>query len=117
MSKTYEQQRSRAQRIEDESIRERVLRGLEVVRARYGDDWADHIEPADLDLQSGSCCVLGQLQMHINGVYGEPYWHALREIDGDVEENPSAFGFDAVVGQTAEYEALTDAWLLVIEDD
>lgn len=103
LNRTYEEQRTAAQRIEDADIKERVLRGLELLRQEYGENWVEQITPESLDLASVSRCVLGQ-------VFGN-YNEAIARIDGDLEaEGGAAFGFDT---EGESYEDLTDAWLLV----
>lgn len=114
---TYGEQRSAAAKIADEELKERVLRGLEVVRERYGDDWVDHIDPLRLDLSSPTRCVLGQLEsQHTGGMAGnDPFMFAIAAIDGDVENDPFMFGFDTDEEGEYGYSELTEAWLAVIE--
>lgn len=105
MNRTYEEQRTAAQKIEDEDIKDRVLRGLEVLKEQYGEHWVDQITPGNLDLASVSQCVLGQ-------VYGN-YNDAIATIDGELEEEGgAAFGFDT--GHDESYLELRNAWLTVI---
>lgn len=111
MTLTFEEQRTNAQKIEDEEVRRRVLRGIELLRREYGPSWADHIDVVLLDLSSVRYCVLGQLEHERNG---GAYSHALERIDGELEESPDQFGFNEGDDDVISYEDLTLAWGTVL---
>lgn len=135
---TYEAARSNAEKIADEALRERVLRGIDVVKEVLGPDWLDTIDPSELLMGSPTECVLGQAfdnhrptqeqwmaaipGWNYDGPYdfaAAGYWKGLAILDGDVIHDPSAYGFDAV-RQTYggyNYEALQDAWRVVLGEE
>lgn len=133
---TYDEMRSNAERIFDASLKERVLRGIAVMRETLGPDC--DIDPDELLMESPTQCVLGQtFDTHTPT---EEEWNALRVhwphltsrwadtpmiarpgylkglaiIDGDVLAEPGAFGFDT---QDEEYDDLTEAWLIALGED
>lgn len=54
-------QRDAVQVLEDALCKHRVLRGIALLEAEHGPDWADKVDLDDLDLSSAHSCVLGQL--------------------------------------------------------
>lgn len=104
---TYGEMRSRAEKIEDKKIKERVLTGLLLLQERWGDEWADHIDLRTLDMGNGSYCVLGQL-------YGS-YMTGLSSLGINSGRD---FGFDVNRKFSArsyvEYDALDVAWKSVL---
>lgn len=112
---TYGELRMNAERIYDGRVKERVLAGMELLREKYGDDFADHIDPGSLNLEDGGSCVLGQLYGGA-GVCG--YVRGLAILDGDLiadEDAAARYGF--LVADDEEdytYEELTDAWLVAL---
>lgn len=108
-NKTFDEQRTAAEKLVDAAVKERILRGLDVLREYYGEDWVDHIDPGSLDLSSSTRCVLGQLE---DFECGGDFHTALERIDGEVEVTPEAYGFDTEWGSDS-YEELTEAWLTV----
>lgn len=116
MNRTFEEQRTAAEKIEDAEVKARVLKGLEVLREQYGEDWVEHIDVADLDLSSASRCILGQLEP-LKGNEDDHYSEALTRINADVAVHPDAYGFDS--SEMATYTELTEAWVIVagLEDE
>lgn len=118
MSKpTYGEMRTRAQRIFDWQIKERVLAGIEVLREKHGDSFVDYIDCATLDLSDGAWCVLGQLY----GGYVEGVRvicpTGLGSIDQDIWAEDHGFYLPLEEGDDGgEYEDLTEAWLTVLCD-
>jgi hypothetical protein len=87
----------------DELVRQRVERGMELLRKQYGEEWVDHIDCKSLDLRDGAACVLGQL-------YGN-YDHGVSELGITDDEN---YGFVASTDddqdEENEWDALQRAW-------
>lgn len=106
---TYGEMRSRAEKIGDAKLKERVLTGLLLLQERWGDDWVDHINPHMLSMSSSHYCVLGQLY----GNYATGL-KALQLLNG-VE-----FGFEMDradvnrLWKKREYKELDKAWKSVI---
>lgn len=103
MTITYGDMRSRATRIADERLKFRVLAGLEALREEFGDDFADHIDPAKLDMSDVQWCVVGQ---------------ALRDGDRFKISNPAIATFSHMLGLDedvdATYDTLDNTWLYVL---
>lgn len=100
---TFEEQRSRAEKIEDEEVKARVLRGLRQLRDIHGESWVEKIDCQTLELSDSSACVLGQ-------VYGD-YDDGLDALGLGYEEAPLyGFDHDAIV----DYDELDEAWQAVI---
>jgi hypothetical protein len=57
----YGEMRTEQEKDLDQQIKTRILSGMRLLQAEYGEDWVDHIDLARLNLRSGSSCVLGQL--------------------------------------------------------
>lgn len=112
-NRTFRDQRSAAERIADEQIKERVLLGLEFLKQEHGEAWVDHIDPERLDLSDASCCVLGQLggfNENVNKIV-----RATGDINGDARRGFNCGEPDD--DADAEFEALTQAWRAVITAD
>lgn len=140
-SVTYEAMRSNAERIADANLKERVLKGIEVLNEKFGPNWVDEIDPSELLLSSPTQCVLGQVyDLHIptddqieevrlhnslaadqfnrrNAIAVEGYWKGLAILDGEVAVSPHAFGFDIAIDDEVMYDDLTHAWLVVLGAD
>lgn len=100
--KTFRDQRFSAEKIADEILKEKILRGLELLKKEYGEDWVEKIDPDRLDMSSCTYCVLGQLE----GNY---------EVARDrLKITGSVYGFDS--GGSSGYRDLTEAWRLVIRE-
>src|SRR5207237_6491262 len=95
----YRDMRSRAEEIADRRLKKRVLKGLEALKTKHGDDWANHITPSRLRMREGSRCVLGQ-------VYGD-YRDGLLALG---LENGEEYGFNAEEERGITYENLDQAW-------
>jgi len=112
MAATYGELRTRTEKIADLAVRERVQRGLVVLHEVYGDDWVDHIDPAELMMGNTKSCILGQIE---GKLIGGGYQDGLTRIDGMVEEAPWDYGFDALTGSQGDgYGQLDAAWRLVL---
>lgn len=129
---TYEAVRSNAERIADEFVKERVIRGIELLKDEWGEDWVDHVDPSCLVLSSGKHCVLGQL--YADATPTEEQWEYAREfdawqfsvdptecggyekglviLDGDVLEHPSRYGFLMDDEREDDHTPLQEAWMV-----
>lgn len=109
MSKpTYDEMRTRAQRIYDDDVKAGVLAGIKVLQKEYGDEWVDKINCDTLDLSEGAQCVLGQVCGDFD--YGV---EALTD-DGEYDlEWAQEHGF---YSEDGEYEKLDEAWHAVLCD-
>jgi hypothetical protein len=100
---TFGELRSRAEQIQDEKIKERVIKGIALLTEEYGENWPDKIDTTYMTLSSGSSCVLGQ-------VYGDYHVGLVRL---GIEGEGSSYGFDT--GSEGEsYGELNDAWRKVL---
>lgn len=147
MTTTYDAMRSNAERIADEQIKERVLRGIAVMFEVHGPDWPDFIDPSELLMDSPTQCVLGQA--FDTYVPTGTQWDALAErwphlaesaerlpmiarsgylkglaiIDGDTLNHPARYGFETDTfepddeGRDCAYIELTEAWLVALGED
>lgn len=141
---TYGEARTRAEKICDEILKARIIRGMELLREKWGEDFVDHIDPGTLSLASPNYCVLGQL--YDNAEVTIEQWRFYRDspmgrgdsesdvfdatayewglavIDGPLIESksaPVAYGF-LIVNDDDEpysYSDLTDAWRFVLGCD
>jgi|SRR5215813_3665998 len=105
--------RSRVETLADEVIKDRVLRGIELLNDIYGPDWVDHVDPRRLVMSDESHCVLGQ-------VYGD-YSLGLEKLQDQADwvHDGWQFGFDRdpdrVFGDNTEtYADLDAAWHTVL---
>jgi hypothetical protein len=136
---SYRDEHTPRQRRADDLIRERVLRGLHVLKEKWGADFADHIDLDTLDLAETDACVLGQLYanaepsgdqwdayMHETGMIrpqDDGYARGLAILDGAVLQDPVAFGFDSpggvvsLSGRGSYYSGLTEAWREVLAQE
>lgn len=94
----YGEMRSNAEVIKDDLIKKRVIRGMELLQERYGEEWVDHISPENLDLGDGGSCILGQVYGGYNDGLGK-----LRIRNGSI------YGFDSD-NSGINYEDLNKAW-------
>lgn len=111
---TYGEMRTRAERIADGNLKERIIDGLEFLQVQYGKSFAEQINCDTLDLSEGYHCVLGQLG-------GGHFDEALLFFEKDVDW-ATAHGFYVPwrPEQTSyDYQAwavLDDAWHAVLCD-
>jgi hypothetical protein len=96
---TFRDMRSNAEVLRDKQVKERVLRGLDLLQEKYGPGWEEMIIPADLEMADGSVCVLGQ-------VYGD-YEDGLEELG---LQNGLRHGFVEDEREGVSYADLNAAW-------
>lgn len=122
---TYGEMRTNAEKIADEEIKDRILAGIDVLNEKFGPDWVDHVDVTTLDLSSPNACVLGQVykdaeitpeqertifhKFSTESVSG--FWRGLVILNGDVEDEAWAFGFDT---GAESYEELDTAWVTAL---
>ena len=87
-------------------MRTRVLRGIAVLNRRRP-SWSSKINTQKLDLGSCTVCVLGQLYSTPGDENG--YARGLALLNGEVEKDPTRFGFELDYGES-DYEELTEIW-------
>lgn len=110
MSTTYEEARTPEQVALDREVLNRVLKGIEILKEEYGDDWVDKINLDTLRLSSGISCVLGQLN-------GGDFCKGISkfQIQGfDMGRGGEQFGFTAF-RFSSEYDILDRVWKREIE--
>ncbi len=73
--------------------RKSVKRGIRLLnKKRPG--WLGEVKSTKLDLASCRLCVLGQIYTSESYEYEDGFVAGLRILNGEVAENPGAFGFD-----------------------
>ena len=130
---TYDEARSNAEKIADAVLKARILRGMELLKERFGEDWVEHIDIDSLSMHSPDQCVLGQLyedapltaeQRQDLAQYGNHYsessvvpgyFKGLVIIDGEMQAAPGEFGFDTYGEET--YAELGEGWLTVFGEE
>lgn len=106
---TYGEMRTRAERIYDEIIKERVLAGLEALQRDYGDAWVEKIDCEELDLSNEAQCVLGQ-------VYGS-FDDGLSEIVPEGNTAHLIWARDhGFYDDDCDYSDLDEAWHAILCD-
>ena len=86
---SFQDDHSRFQKEIDRRVKQRVLDGIELLKKKWGDDWVDHIDLDEFDLQDGSSCVLGQL-------YGGNYVNGLNALNINGKGGLYAFDDDGI---------------------
>lgn len=122
---TFGEMRSNAEKIADEVIKERVVRGIELLNERFGPDWVERIDPTYLCLGSSNRCILGQVYRDADEagvVNADPdfgpweeqsgFLRALQILNGDFALHPQDWGFE--FDGFASYVELNDAWRLAL---
>jgi hypothetical protein len=61
MSLSFGDQRSERMKEIDAMVKQRVMAGMRLLQAEYGEDWVDRINLDELDLHNVNTCVLGQV--------------------------------------------------------
>lgn len=125
-TQTYEERRTELEKRADAVIKERVQRGIELLKEKWGPDFADHIDMGALRLRDASACVLGQLYADweptveqwaaaADAVEGRTdsecgYWRGIAIIDGPLlaPDGTVAHGFDTP--EAPEWYVDDDEW-------
>lgn len=107
---TYGDQRSDAQKAHDQEVKDRVERGIQLLYAKHGPDWVEKIDLDELQLSSGSACVLGQIYADEASGYEDGYDYASSAVFDDL--NMSDFGFTIAgkIYRDDDWEQLQEAW-------
>lgn len=63
----------------DRIVLARVKRGIRKLKAKHGDKWVEKIDLRTLKLDSGACCVLGQVYKE-SGSWKEGYGIGCRDL-------------------------------------
>lgn len=100
---TFDEVRTPAEKLYDAEVKERVLRGMELLRRKHGENWVDMINCETLKLSSESRCVLGQ-------IYGD--YVPGREDLGLSQKEAALHGFDLFHDDSDgdTWESLEAAW-------
>jgi hypothetical protein len=105
-----QQHHSKAQIEIDRAVRQRVLKGIELLKREHGEDWWLKIDMNALELKSGTACVLGQLYHDAETDERNGYEVGAEALGIRFHERD--YGFN-VVG--FEWNALNAAWRGEIE--
>lgn len=109
MTLTPGEMRSNAEKIADANLKKRVLAGIEALREEYGDDFADYITPANLNMRNTMSCMVGQCEAETGrNSYLLSY---PQDLALDIE---GYYVYTQTQAERAEYRQLNEAWLTVL---
>lgn len=108
VKRPYGDMRSRADKIEDAVMKERIIKGIDLLEKTHGPGWADAIDLGTLDLSSTSMCVLGQVY---SGHVADSYSYGANKLG----ISGSQYGFDTWDDEDVTMEKLQHAWELVLD--
>lgn len=101
MTVTFEEARTEEEKRLDAEVKERVQRGIDLLREKYGRDWVDKIDMETFDISNGSVCVLGQ-------VYGG-YMRGCNMLG--ISDSNSTYGFTINKLDVVRWEELQTEWM------